>query len=332
MSEHINKNSQNRHRQEYISRINRVLDYIDRHIDQDLTLEELARVANFSRFHFHRVFKAMIGETLNRYVGRIRIEKAAVQLIYNPQKPITEIALDCGFSGSAVFSRTFREYFKMSPSQWRSEGHIQGKALYKSESKIHQTNGKIGKDLESVSFYIDDRTHYPTWRIIMKDLSQVKVEVKNMPELNVVYTRHIGPYKGDEALFNNLFNRLMAWAAPRGLLRFPETQVLAVYHDDPDLTEEENLRVSTCITVPADTEVDGEIGKMVVPGGMFAVARFEITSEQYEAAWNTVMGEWMPGSGFQCDDRLCYELCHNNSDEHPEKKHIVDICVPVKSL
>ena len=92
----------------------------------------------------------------------------------------------------------------------------------------------------------------------------------------MAYVRHIGPYKGDNALFENLFNRLMAWAGPRGLLRFPETRVLAVYHDDPDITEEEKLRVSACITVPRETEPEGGSGDDGCAGGTFRRGSFRI--------------------------------------------------------
>jgi AraC family transcriptional regulator len=166
----------------------------------------------------------------------------------------------------------------------------------------------------------------------MKNNEQIKVEVKEMPQLDVAYVRHIGPYKGDSELFEGLIGKLMKWAGPRGLLRFPETQLLTVYHDDPKITDEDKLRTSACITVPQDTPVDGEVGKMAIPGGKFAVASFEIASDEFEDAWNMLMGGWMPKSGYQPDDRLCYELCLNNPKEHPENKHIVDICVPVKPL
>jgi len=161
---------------------------------------------------------------------------------------------------------------------------------------------------------------------------QVKVEVKELPEQQVAYVRHIGPYAGDEALFENLFGKLMTWASARDLLKFPETQVLAVYHDDPNVTEEEKQRVSACITVPAETRAEGEIGRMTVPGGRFAVARFEISGDEYEDAWKAVMRDWLPGSGYQPDDRLCYEWFHNDPQQHPEGKHLFDICLPVRPL
>lgn len=326
-------------REEYTSRINRVIDYIENNIYEELTLETLAAVANFSRFHFHRIFSTMVGETLNHFIQRVRVEKAAVQLVANPKKAITDIAFDCGFSGSAPFSRVFRETFNMSPSQWRSRKYMpdEESKICKNDGKKYQLVDKIWKDSQFSLQYNYDENHNLKWRITMKDLKNLRkleadIEVKEMPDFHVAYIRHIGPYAGDAALFERLFGKLFKWAGARDLIRMPETQVMAVYHDSPDITDEDKLRLSVCITVPEDTKVEGEVGKMVVPGGKFAVGRFEINGDEYPHAWYTMMAGWMPESGYQPDDRLCYELYHNDPKEHPENKHILDICVPVKPL
>jgi AraC family transcriptional regulator len=319
-------------REEYLSRIHRVIDYIEANIAQDLTLEGLASVASFSRFHFHRIFRALVGETLNQYVTRLRLEKAATLLISNPKTSVTEIAFDCGFSSSAAFARAFKEAFGMSATEFRSKQPFKESKNSKTNSKDSQILGKIGKEYSELSFYIDGQTNNPIWRITMNKKEEIQVEVKEMPEMSVAYVRHIGPYAGDEELFKGLYGKLMKWAGPRGLLRFPDTKMLSIYHDDPKITDEAKLRTSVCITVPEDTSTEGEIGKMKIPGGKFAVARFEIAGDEFGEAWDTLLGGWMPESGFQCDDRLSYELCVNDPDEHPEKKHIVDICVPVKPL
>ncbi len=162
--------------------------------------------------------------------------------------------------------------------------------------------------------------------------SEIQVEVNEMPETHVAYLRHTGPYAGDSALFGRLFGQLCAWAGPRGLLRPDQSQFLTIYHDNPQITEEEKLRMSVCLSVPADTAVDGEIGKTAIPAGQYAVGHFEISDQEYGEAWNAVCGTWLPESGYQPDDRPCFEIYRNNPEEHPEKKHIVDICVPVKPL
>ena len=313
-------------RAEYVSRINRVIDHIDKNIDGDLSLEVLADVACFSRFHFHRIFRATVGETLNRFIQRVRIEKAAARLINNPKESITEIALDCGFSGSATFARAFREAFQMSAGEWRERG-------IDPDSKNDQSIDKNRKDTVVISCYFDHQTNNLLWRLQMSDTKAVQIEVKDMPEFHVAYVRHIGPYKGDSELFGGLFDRLMKWAGSRDLLRFPGTAVMSVYHDDPKVTDEEKFRTSVCITVPEGTPVDGEIGKMTVPGGKYGVARFELAeSSKYEEAWNVVFRDWFPESGYQPDERPCYELYHNDPKTHPKGLHIVDICVPVKPL
>jgi len=323
---------QNMQRDEYLARINRVIDYIEKNLDGDLSLQKLASVANFSRFHFHRIFKSMVNETLNRFIQRVRVEKAASQLISNPRKSITEIALDTGFSGSASFARAFREIFQMNASTYRSSAKNTQSNIRETDSKIRKPIGKNREDALEFSFYIDAQTHYPTWRIQMNAQPEMKVEVKEMPEFTVAYVRHIGPYKGDSALFESMFNKIMTWAGPRGLLQIPETKVLSVYHDDPKVTDENKLRTSACISIPDDTPVDCEIGKMTLPGGQFAVARFELKDDEYEAAWDALMGGWLPDSGYQPDDRLCYELCHTSPKDNPEGRSKVDICIPVKPL
>jgi AraC family transcriptional regulator len=318
-------------RAEYTARINRVMDYVERNLAKDLRLEDLADVANFSKFHFHRVFRAMAEETLADFIRRVRLERAAVQLVDDPAKPVIAVALDCGFSGPAVFARAFKERFGVSAGEWRKRGHPSRSKKREAKSKPGQT---LRKDREDPDAFIpydrldrDDPIQNTRRHPKMKKM-EYEVEVKELPELNVAYARHIGPYQG----ISRAFEKLLAWAGPRRLLRFPETRLLAVYHDNPDITEADKLRSSVCVTVPEGTPVGGEIGTMRIPGGLFAVARFEIGHDEFGDAWQALMGEWFPESGYQPDDRMCYEVYLNDYREHSEKKHVIDICEPVRPL
>lgn len=325
--------SQNsKQRAEYIARINRVLDYIDNHLDRELSLTSLAEVACFSPFHFHRIFRAMMGEPLNVFIKRLRLERAAAQLCNLPDKPITDIALDTGFSGSAAFARAFRDFFGMSASQWRETKTEADSKIGKTDSNVGLILGNRRQAASTASVYVEATTPFQQWRLKMSEKLEAKVVVKSLPLRHVAYVRHVGPYKGDEALFGELFGRLMKWAMPRGILQQPNLECLVIYHDDPNVTEETKLRTSVCFTVPPDTEVSGEIGKMTIPAADYAMAHFEIATDQFEDAWNAVCGEWLPESGYQPADGPTYELCLNNPDEHPEHKHIVEICIPVKPL
>lgn len=311
-------------RSEYVSRINNVIDYIQSNLKSSFTLDELAAQANFSKYHFHRIFSSIIGESLIHFIQRIRVEKAASYLANNPSLSITEVLFECGFTSSAHFSRVFKERFNTTPTQWRNKNK-----LY---SKNSQKESKAGKVFNISSYYVSDATFQQHWRIIMSEHKEAKIEVKELPEMTVAYVRHVGPYEADEKLFEALFNKLLKWAGPRQLINFPETKFLSVYHDDPEITDKTKLRTDICLTVPPGTKVKGEIGKSVIPKGKYAVARFELKNDEFGEAWQAVMGGWLPESGYQCDDRPTFELYHNNYNEHPEKKHIVDICVPVKPL
>jgi len=324
----------------YWARVNKAIDFIEHNISSPLSLKEIAYKANFSPYHFHRIFSALVGETLNAFIQRIRLEKAANQLLANPGKPITDIAFDCGFSGSAAFARSFKEKYTMSASQWRDGGCNEFRKNCKTQSNYGKSIRKNQKEIDSsieyittvynengaVSYTINQR------RDTMSIPKEISVTVETLPDMNVAYIRHIGPYAGDSKLFKGLFEKLFKWAGPRGLLGSKDLKVLSVYHDNPEVTDESKLRTSVCITVPEGTLVNGDVGTMVVPGGKYAMGHFELSASEYGEAWNALCGDWLPDSGYQPDDRPCFEWCKNNPEEHPQNLHIVDICVPVKPL
>ena len=322
-------------RGEYTARINRVLDYIQAHLAEELTLEQLARVANFSRYHFHRVFRTLVGEPLGAHIQRLRVEKAARLLCFDPSVPVTNIALDCGYSSSAAFSRAFREALGMSPSEWRDRA---GSKIGIMDRNLGQVRRNPWKEIQIEWLDAQAIHNPPTWRMVMTIETtnqatrqlEAKVEVNQLPEMHVAYLRHIGPYAGDAALFGRLCGQLMRWAGPRGLMS-PEAQMLSIYYDDPSLTDGSKLRLDVALTVPPDTEVTGEVCKMTLPAGKCAMARFEIAPEDYGLAWEAVSA-WLPDSGYVPDDRPCYEIYRNDPQQHPEGKHVVDICIPVKPM
>ena len=338
-----NTTLQNQFQQEYCHRLHKVVDYINEHLHEELSLEKLANEANFSKFHFHRIFTAFTGETLGSYIQRLRLEWAAGKLITSPSYPITEVCFDAGYSNPSVFSKAFNDRFGVSPTAWR-KSHLKSqwlesgrKALNSNictvdskDDQVHRNEGTAMK----FSFRYSDYTNL-FWRITMEHYKTVDftVKVENSEELEVAYVRHTGPYAGDGDLFNRLFEKLFQWAGPRGFLAQPGVKVLTIYHDSPEITEEDKLRISICVTVPKGTPAEGEIGRMTIPAGLYAIGSFEIDMDQYEDAWNGMMNAWLPKSGFQCSDHgLCYELNKNDPSEHPEHKHIVDIYIPVKPL
>ena len=303
----------------YTARINRVIDYIDRNIGKPLCLEELAEVACFSKYHFHRIFASMTGETLYQFILRLRLEKAAALLLLKRDLSVTAIAFDCGFSDSAVFARNFRNMFGISASEWRKN---------KKGDSFSGTSTSAGLKDGRQSIAAGRR---PGTDIVKPFGGEKEIEIRKLPDIQVAYIRHTGPYKGDPDLFAGLYRQLFSWAGSRGLLDGKEIETMVIYHDTPEITKDEQLRISVCLPVDSSVEGDGEIGRMEIPGGEYAFIPFLLAVDEYQAAWNWVYCSWLPVCGYEPDDRAVFEYYPGQKD-CPKGKTRVSICVPVKPL
>ncbi len=307
-------------KQEYIARINRVMDYIGDNLDKPIDLSAMASIASFSPYHFHRIFTCIIGETPNNFLSRVRLEKAAQLLQDNKKTSISEIAFRCGFSNISSFSRAFRAYFGLSANEFRQ----QNKAIFIKDGVRYSKNckpiNKIGKNIQAVN------GHFCSVEFKQLIIMNAKIEIKQMPELNLIYCRHMGAFNK----IGEAYEKLFRWAIPRGLVT-SDAKTVTVYHDDPSITSIEKVRQDASLIVNSDIKVEGEIGKSIVSAGKYAVGHFEIKENEFEQAWNT-MCSWLTESGFQPGEGSTYELYHNDYKDHPEHRFIVDICLPVKPL
>ncbi len=307
-------------KQEYTARINRVMDYLSKNLDQPVDLSTLAEVASFSPYHFHRIFAFLVGETPNNFVLRIRLEKAAQLLQDNVYTPVNEVAFRCGFVNLSSFSRAFKQHFGVSAKAFR----LQDKAIFVKNGVRYGKNckpiSKIGKNVQLIN---DQFCSVKLNELLIMD---TKIEIKQLPEMNLIYVRHMGAFDKIGPAYEKLFK----WAGPRGLVT-PGAKTVTVYHDDPSITSIEKVRQDASLIVTSDVKVEGEIGKSVIAAGKYAVGRFELKETEFEQAWNT-MCSWFTESGFQPGEGSTFELYHNDYNEHPEHKFIVDICIPVKPL
>lgn len=306
---------------EYYARLNRALDYIYKNIDKALSLEDVADAAGFSPFHFHRIFRAMVAETLNDYIKRIRLERAANTLVHNPFRTITEAALDCGFSSSSNFARAFKEHFGVSASQWREGGYVEFRKNRKPLGNNLQPQSKPGKESQSESGY--NSRAKPSER---KE-HEMKVEVKKMPPLRIAYVRHLRGYL-DPGL-KEAWEKICRWAGARKLIG-PSTRFIGISYDDPGVTPEDKCRYDACLSVPEGVKPEGDVGIAELAGGNYAVLRFQGKADDIKAAYDFIYGKWMPQNGYQPADSLCYEIYHKEPDA--EGNFLFDICVPVIPL
>jgi AraC family transcriptional regulator len=294
---------------EYRRRVCLAMNYISSNLGSDLTLEEIAGVASFSMFHFHRIFKAVVGETVSEFTRRLRLEWAANRLLSKRGEEITQIASDCGFSSSQNFAKAFRQHFRMTPSAYRNRKN--GNNVSKGENALSlQTTYNADTAFEDLPK--NERR------------SGMNAEVREMPEAHVAYVRKLGPYaKGTQSAVGEL----LRWAGPRGYLS--SGPVFIVYWDNPEVTPPARCRLDACLRVPAGVIPEGQIGLQSLHGGPYAVCHFELRADRFPQAWEDAY-VWLVNSGYESEDRPCYELYHNNAAEHLEGKWLFDICIPLK--
>ena len=310
-----------RHRRGYEQRINRVLDHIHARLDRDLDLEELARIACFSRFHFHRIFSAMVGEPVYGYIHRLRLERAASTLVVHRDRPVMDVALDAGFRSQAAFSRAFREQFGTSPSQWRRD-----RKFGKEERKKGQGLRIAHQIPAAAEGYIQDSS--PT-KGTSADLEvPMHIRIETLPPREVAYARRIGPYA--EAA-RQAWDLLCSWAGPRDLLN-DEGVFLSVSHDDPAVTEAVRLRYDACLVVPPEVAAQGAIGRRTISGGKYAIVRHEGPVDQVGRAWAVLFRQWLPDSGYRPGNHPGYEPTIRAPTKDPPHEAVVDCCLPIEPL
>jgi len=256
---------------DYKERILRVLTHIQEHLDEALDLEELARLACFSSFHFHRVFAAMTGETIADHVRRLRLERAAMEL-RSGAKQVIQVALDAGYEAHAAFTRAFKAAYGVSPAEFRrATGPI---AILAAPSGVHFRPG-----VPLTTFNTD---HITT--------KVMKVITKKIKPLRVAYLRHIGPYENVKQTGMDLTARL--WAEKQ---IHKHSLFIGIGHDNPSVTAASELRYDSCITVDDEYEPKKPVQVQTIAGGDHAIVK-NCPVEKIKDAFQYLYGKWLARS------------------------------------
>jgi len=297
---------------DYLKRINIALSYIEANLDVKLTLENVSEKASYSPYHFHRIFKAIIGETLNEYILRQRVEKAAIQLIIEKDTIINELAERYGFNSHAVFTRTFKKYYNVSPTEF--------KTLSPSRfSKINQTNRKKRQGDFIFEEYICNINNHLNW-ITMN----ATIEIVNTESQTCASITHIG-IEGLE----RTFDKLIRWGVSKGIMNKPNTKLARVFHDSFKVTAPDKVRMSISMIIDFAFTTEGEIMSTTIAKGKYIKGQFKILPTEFETSWSALY-VWMNDKGYKKDDKYSFEIYHNDYREHPEGKFIVDFYIPIK--
>lgn len=279
-------------REEYLKRINLLTEHINAHLAEELDLSRLAEMCMFSPYHFHRIAKAFLGEPLGSYINRLRVESATRSLRYTDSS-IQDIAYGVGYDSPSSFNKVFKQYYGISPSEFR--------------------NNKI--------FVLMERPINNT------ELNLKKPKIQEVEEKTAIYIRLIGNYS--ELDFGGAWQRL--WGCVKEQKLFSAgIEHIAVYHDDPQLTEADKLRTDICLVVRKPATAQGEIGVRNIGGGKYAIFLYQGPYENLSAVYDHIFGQWLPESGFTLRSSPCMEKYVNNPETSAPNKLKTEIYVPVE--
>jgi AraC family transcriptional regulator len=290
---------------DYQERILRVLTHIQEHLDETLDLEELARVACFSSFHFHRIFAAMTGETIADHVRRLRLERAAMELRSGAQQVI-QVALDAGYEAHEAFSRAFKAAYGVSPAKFRrATGRI---AILAAPSGVHFRQGV-------------PLTTFNTNHITTKVMKVITTKIKPM---RVAYLRHVGPYEDVRQTWIDLTARLSADKQIRKRSLF-----IGIGHDNPSVTPASALRYDACITVDEAYEPKKPVEVQIIVGGDYAVTK-NCPGGTIKDAFQYLYGKWLARSSRELRPAPGFLVFVGARDAVAPRKQRVDIYMPLQ--
>jgi AraC family transcriptional regulator len=293
---------------DYGKRIERVVRYIFAHLDEDLDVARLAETACFSPYHFHRIYHAMMGETVNDTVRRLRLHRAAFDLIHD-QKSITTIAVHAGYGSVEAFSRAFKASYGLPPAAYRDKGRlVVGAPSFPGPVEL-------GPEVNKEKCMNANSNTMPL----------KVVGIATFEPVTLAAMRHTGPYQE----IGQTFQRLAAWAGSRGLFG-PGTRYLAVYHDAPESAAPSALRSDACIGVPAGFKPDREdVTMTTIAGGRCAIFHHQGPYAELGAAYRWIYSQWLPQSGEEPGDRPVFEEYLNNPAATPAQDLLTAIYLPL---
>ena len=301
---------------DYTSRIRRVLEHIQAHLDHAMTPAGLAEIACFSPFHFQRVFRALVGESVMGHIRRLRLERAAWRLKFSDE-PVAAIAWDAGYEAHEAFTRAFGARFECSPSEFRDRHRAI--EFPPAPSGVHFDPGSALGDFEPRPL----------------DAAGLEVEVRRRQPRQVACVRHVGPY--DEV--GAAWDELTAWMAEEGLFA-PGVEMLGLCYDDPGITPRDRLRYDACATVDVDFEPRGrpsgggqakQIRRGQIPGGEFAVARHVGPYQELGETYERLIGHWLPLAGREPGVPPCIEQYWNSPEDTPPEELETDVFLRLRS-
>ena len=258
-------------------------------MDDNVDLLTLSEVAHLSPYHFHRVYHAISGETVAVTVKRLRLQRAAGDLVQS-EKSIAEVAKRSGLGSVSSFTRSFKAEYGFPPALYRQRGsHRRFPVAAQLSTALHR-----------------------------------EVSLRRVPTMRGIYTDHHGSY----LMIARAFDRVIRFARAHDLLS-RVTAVVGIYDDDPFSTPESQLRSRACLMLDNAEVVEDETKRVEIQGGLCAVLRHRGPYADMRLAYQWLYGQWLPQSGYDAADAPVFEVYLNHPRDTAPTDLLVDIYLPL---
>lgn len=275
----------------YAERINTVIEFIHQNLAEDLDVKRLARMSCFSLYHFHRIIRVYLGESLGAYISRMRVETGAKLLRYSNES-VEEIAYNVGYETPSSFSKAFKKQFKVSPTVYRSDKSIVNITFKKPKVTLKLDGPKIVQ----------------------------------RPDTKSIYIRLIGTYGSHD--YKSTSIKMVKFMTKHGLFG-PSTEQIGISHDDPRVTEGDKCRYDACLSIPHDINPEGEIGIKTIEGGKFAVFLHKGSYFNMQETFDAIFSEWIFENNIELRNSPIMEKYLNNPYNTEEKDLLTEIYLPI---
>lgn len=273
-------------------RVNRVINFVHANLSGDIDLHRMADVACLSKHHFVRVFDAHLGQTPLRYLNRVRLERAARQLVYMPKTPIGRIAENCGFASHHSFTRAFSRHFDHAPHQSRTLDVKQDKNM-----PIEAFDG----------------------------FSEHAVRAEFRPATRIAYIRHFGAYRRNSGGISQAAEQIRDWMEVRGIDK--STPLVGLCPDNRRITPTPFCIYDVGVPVDEKVNEDDVVSMLTIPAGRYAVANIRCQNEQIISAWDWLLSTWLESHATPYEQRWSYEVFHDNDDGKLIPERGMNICL-----
>jgi len=279
----------------YAKRFNRVFDYIDAHLGDELSVECLSRVASFSKFHFHRQFSEYAGISISRYVLLMRLKRASYRLVFSEDTPVIDIALEAGFENPESFSRAFKKTFGQTPSQFRKAPAWQA---WKAQYPMPKRDRRGTMDVKIVDF------------------NETPV---------AVFEHHGAPETVPDSV-----RVFIDWRKQSGLSPIASSRTFGIVYHDPKTTEADEFRFDICGEVSGAIPANSQgVVRRTIPAGRCAVVRHLGPHDRIGESIYPLYREWLPDSGEELRDFPLFFHYLNLMPETPEHELVTDVYLPL---